>query len=98
MLKLAALRCARAAGDEGKYQRLLYGGDGRSPAELEAADRAQEAALPAWAAWRQQQQQTEREALQAAADDLENVAAEQVWEAESASCLDLYADVDALVL
>ena len=69
-------------GNEDVYRRLLYGGDGRSPAELEAT----------WATMEQ------ADAAHAAEDPaLEDAAAEREWEAAAMSCpdADLYAcDVD----
>lgn len=80
--RMRDIRIAHEAGDQATYQYLMYGGDGRSTADIEAAEHAREAALPAWAAWRAQQHKAAEEALEAAIDGMEE------------DDLELYDDVD----
>ena len=68
------MRVAREAGDQEAYQRLLYGGDGQSAADIEAAARARDEALPAWAVWRDQQHTAEVAAVEARIDEMEEEA------------------------
>ena len=71
------LRLAHAAGDEAAYRCILYRRpDGKSPAEVAAECVACDAALPAWAVWRDEQHRLQYEADERAVDAAEE---RNVW-------------------
>ena len=71
------MRRAQEAGDTETYNRLLFGGDGRTPAEIETAWTAMHDALPLWAAWRDREAAAREVALDRDAEAAEDFMYEQ---------------------
>ena len=72
------MRVAHAAGDMATYNRLLYGGDGRSPAETEAEAEEWWARLPTRAAWQEREARARAEKLERSVEEMEEAERERV--------------------
>ena len=93
------MRVAEAAGDHGRVRRLLYGGDGRSPAEIEAAAAEEVASRSAWATVlseiRDERLATVDAAMERRIEDMEESALEQyAWDARPSHPSDDYDNYD----